>query len=189
MLTYTVASLPLPLYCGILLLAKQHETRLVSIVYHSSMSRSCIILLTISISFIILLIHEQLQLPCCLLILCCSWLAVLATFMSTYSIILLINQQFYYAAHRWAVLVLYCSSLSSCNFHVDSYSGILATPIILWDLAAGKAASDQTCLTSILLFAKQFLYYTGHDEQVFHYAAHQWAVVTSMSSFSNTAHN
>jgi hypothetical protein len=30
--------------------------------------------------------------------------------------------------------------LSSCDFHVDLYSGILATPIILWDLAAGKAA-------------------------------------------------
>jgi hypothetical protein len=26
--------------------------------------------------------------------------------------------------------------MSSCDFHVNLYSGILATPIILWDLAA-----------------------------------------------------
>jgi hypothetical protein len=52
--TYIVTSLPLPLYCGILLLAKQHETKLVSILYYSSMSSSCIILL----------INEQLRLPC-----------------------------------------------------------------------------------------------------------------------------
>jgi hypothetical protein len=57
MSTYIVASLPLPLYCGILLLAKRHETKLVSILYCSSMSSSCIILLII----------EQLRL------LCSSW--------------------------------------------------------------------------------------------------------------------
>jgi hypothetical protein len=53
-----------------------------------------IILLTISSSFIILLIDEQLRLPCRLLVLYWSGLAV---------------------------LVLYCSSLSSCDFHVDLY--------------------------------------------------------------------
>jgi hypothetical protein len=68
-----------------------------------------IILLTISSSFLTLLINEQLRLPCRLLVLYCSPLAVLS---------------------------LYCSSMSSCDFHVDLYSGILATPIILWDLAA-----------------------------------------------------
>jgi hypothetical protein len=52
--TYIVASLPLPLYCGILLLEKQHETKLVSILYCSLMSSSCIILLII----------QQLRLPC-----------------------------------------------------------------------------------------------------------------------------
>jgi hypothetical protein len=54
MSTYIVASLPLPLYCGILLLAGQHETKLVSILYCSSMNSSCIILLII----------EQLWPPC-----------------------------------------------------------------------------------------------------------------------------
>jgi hypothetical protein len=53
-----------------------------------------VILLTTSSSVIILLIDEQLQLPCCLLVLYCS---------------------------RLAVLVLYCSSMSSCDFHVDLY--------------------------------------------------------------------
>jgi hypothetical protein len=60
----------------------------------TSICRLLVILLTISSSFIILLIHEQLRLPCRLLVLYCS---------------------------RLAVLVLYCSSLSSCNFHVDLY--------------------------------------------------------------------
>jgi hypothetical protein len=55
-----------------------------------------IILLTISSSFLILLIDEQfLRLPCHLLVLYCSPLAVLS---------------------------LYCSSLSSCNFHMSSFS-------------------------------------------------------------------
>jgi hypothetical protein len=49
-----------------------------------------IILLTISSSFIRLLIDEQLQLPCHLLVLYCS---------------------------RLAVLSLYCSLMSSCDFH------------------------------------------------------------------------
>jgi hypothetical protein len=54
--------------------------------------------------------------------------------MSTYSIILLINEQFsYYTAHQWAVLVLYCSSLSSWEFPVDLYGGILATTFFLRD--------------------------------------------------------
>jgi hypothetical protein len=53
-----------------------------------------VILLTISSSFIILLIDEQLRLSCRLLVLYCS---------------------------RLAVLVLYCSSLSSCDFHVYLY--------------------------------------------------------------------
>jgi hypothetical protein len=58
-----------------------------------------IILLTISSSFLILLIDEQLQLPCHLLVLYCSSIAVLS---------------------------LYCSSMSSCDFHVVFYlySGI-----------------------------------------------------------------
>jgi hypothetical protein len=56
--------------------------------------RLLVILLMTSSSFIILLIDEQLQLPCCLLVLYCSLLAV---------------------------LVLYCSSLSSCDFHVNLY--------------------------------------------------------------------
>jgi hypothetical protein len=51
---YIVASLPLPLYLGILLLAKQQETKLVSLLYCSSMSSS----------HIILLIIEQLWFPC-----------------------------------------------------------------------------------------------------------------------------
>jgi hypothetical protein len=51
-----------------------------------------IILLTISSSFLILLIDEQLRLPCRLLVLYCSPLAVLS---------------------------LYCSSMSSCDFHVN----------------------------------------------------------------------
>jgi hypothetical protein len=53
-----------------------------------------VILLTISTSYHILLIHEQLQLPCRLLVIYCSQLAL---------------------------LVLYCSSLSSCDFHVNLY--------------------------------------------------------------------
>jgi hypothetical protein len=45
--------------------------------------------------------------------------------------------------------VLYCSSLSSYNFHVDLYIGILATPIILWDLVT-LAKQHETKLISIL---------------------------------------
>jgi hypothetical protein len=56
--------------------------------------RLLVILLTASSSVIILLIDEQLRLPCRLLALYCS---------------------------RLAVLVLYCSSLSSCDFHADLY--------------------------------------------------------------------
>ncbi len=61
-----------------------------------------------------------------------------------------------YTAHWRAALVLYCSSLSSCDFHVNLYSGILATPIILWDLAAGKAAWDQTCLSLLQRHHRSF---------------------------------
>jgi hypothetical protein len=60
----------------------------------TSICHLLVILLTISSSFIILLLDEQLQLPCRLLVLYCSGLAV---------------------------LVLYCSSLSSCDFHVNLY--------------------------------------------------------------------
>jgi hypothetical protein len=91
MSNHILASLPLPFYCGILLLAKQHETKLVSILYCSQS------------------IIEQLGLPWRLSVLYCSQLAVLS---------------------------LYCSWMSSWDFHVDLYSGILATPIILWDLTA-----------------------------------------------------
>jgi hypothetical protein len=63
--------------------------------------------------------------------------------------------------------------VSSCNFHDDLYSGILVTPIILWDLAVVKAAWDQTCLNIILLINEQFSYYT----------AHHWAVVISMLAY------
>jgi hypothetical protein len=68
MSTYIVASLPLPLYCGILLLAKQHETKLVSILLIDEQLRlpCCllVLLLTISSSCIMLLIIDQLRLPC-----------------------------------------------------------------------------------------------------------------------------
>jgi hypothetical protein len=37
------------------------------------------------------------------------------------------------------LFTLYCS-MSSCDFHANLYIGILATPIILWDLAAYKVA-------------------------------------------------
>jgi hypothetical protein len=134
---------------------------------------SLVLLLTISSSCIMLLIIDQLRPPC--------WLIVL------------------YCSSRWAVLILYCSLLSSCDFHVDLYSGILATPIVLWDLAAGKAAWDQTCLNIILGIDEQFLYYTAHHWAVATsiqglscgitaglsdlYTAHHWAVATSMSSY------
>jgi hypothetical protein len=124
------------------------------------MSSFSIILLMISSSCIILLIIEQLQLSCRLISLYCSSissrdfhvvfkyyclrLAVLVLCCSSLSSCDLQVDLYYYTAHRWAVLILYSSSLSSCNFHVDLYSGILATPIILWDLAAGKAAWDHT---------------------------------------------
>jgi hypothetical protein len=64
--------------------------------------------------------------------------------------------------------------MSSCDFHANLYIGILATPIILWDLAAYKVAWDQACLNIILLF----------DEQVLKdYTAHHWAVATSMLTY------
>jgi hypothetical protein len=72
-----------------------------------------IILLTISSSFLILLINGQLWLPCRLLVLLlkisssCIYAAhhwAIATSMSNYSIILLIDEQFsYHTAHHWAV--------------------------------------------------------------------------------------
>jgi hypothetical protein len=76
------------------------------------MSSFRIILLTISSSFITLLIDEQLRLPCRLL--------VLLLMVSSSFIILLIDEQLH--------VVLYL------------YSGIYATPILLWDdYAAMKA--------------------------------------------------
>jgi hypothetical protein len=96
-----------------------------------------VILLTTSSSFIILLINEQLQLPCRLLVLYCSRLAVLVLYCSSLSSCDFHVDLYYYTAQQF---ILYCSLVSSCDFHVDLYSGILATPIILWDLAAGKAA-------------------------------------------------
>jgi hypothetical protein len=102
--------------CENILLAFELYEIKISVV--TSICRLLVILLTISSSFIILLIDEQLQLPCCLLVI------LLRT--SSSVIILLINEQY--------------SLVSSCDFHVDLYSGILATPIMLWDLAAGKAA-------------------------------------------------
>jgi hypothetical protein len=132
-----------------------------------------IILLTISSSCIILLIIEQLRLPCCLLVLYCSRLAVLVLYCSSLSRCDFHVDIYYYTAHQWALLILYCSLVSSCDLHVDLYSGILDTPIILWDLAAGKAAWDQTCLNIILLIDEQFSYYT----------AHHWAVVISMLAY------
>jgi hypothetical protein len=146
MSTYIVASLPLPLYCGILLLAKQHETKLVSL--YCSLVTSCdfyvdlysgilappIILWDLAAGkaawdqtcLIILLISEQLRLPCRLIewhpchshyaVGSCCWQSSMRP-----------NLSQYYTAHRWAVLILYCSSLSSCDFHAGLYSGILAT--------------------------------------------------------------
>jgi hypothetical protein len=77
-----------------------------------------VIILTISSSFIILLIDEQLRLPCRLLVI------LLTT--SSSVIILLMDEQLRLPCRllycsRLAVLVLYCSSLSSCDFHVDLY--------------------------------------------------------------------
>jgi hypothetical protein len=56
------------------------------------------------------------------------------------------NLSQYYTAHQWAVLILYCSSLSSCNFNVVLYlySGIDATSTLLWDNAAMKAVWEHT---------------------------------------------
>jgi hypothetical protein len=86
----------------------------------TSICRLLVMLLTISSSFIITLIDEQLQLPCRLLV-------ILLTISSSF-IILLIDEQLRLPCRllvlycsRLAVLVLYCSLLSSCDFHVDLY--------------------------------------------------------------------
>jgi hypothetical protein len=157
-----VASLPLPLYCGILLLAKQHDTKRVSILYCSSMSSFCIILLII----------EQLRLPCS------SWSSYCN---SLYPCSLLYLSQWELAKLYWCVVwrglgawwlpCHYMTSLSfiaaSCwllwlrphaNFtavwaaaatSISSYIFIVASPDatstpLLWDYAAMKAVWDHT---------------------------------------------
>jgi hypothetical protein len=116
MLTYILASLPLPLYCGILLLAKQYETKLVSIVYCSLMSKSW---------KIILLLIEQLRLPCQLIYWHpCHWHVLYCS--SLISCNFHVNLE-YYTALGWAVHVLYCSSLSSCGLHPTNLIFILAS--------------------------------------------------------------
>jgi hypothetical protein len=160
MSTYIVASLPLPLYCGILLLAKQHETKLVSILYCSSMSSSCIILLII----------EQLRHPCSswsshcnilyprsLLYLsqwelaklysCVVWRG-LGTwwlpchYMTSLSFIAALCWLLWFRHHAnftaaWAAAV---TSIWSDIFIVASY----ATSTLLWDYAPMKAVWDHT---------------------------------------------
>ena len=109
MSTYIVASLPLPLYCGILLLAKQHETKLASVCYSG------------------ITVHSPLQgdFNAALQAIHCGNIAdlicsgILAT--PIIMIVLLIIEQ----------LRLRCRHFI--------YSGILATPILLWDYAAMKA--------------------------------------------------
>jgi hypothetical protein len=85
-----------------------------------------------------------------------------------------LQANFEYTAHWWVVLALivalYCSSLSSCNFHVNLYIAILATPIILWDLASYRAVWDQTCLNIILLV--DISTYSGKDDTGLYYTAH-----------------
>jgi hypothetical protein len=160
MSTYIVASLPLPLYCGILLLAKQHETKLVSTLYCWLMSSSSIILLII----------EQLRLPCS------SW--------SSYCKILYTRSLLYLS--QWELTKLYwcvgwrglgawwlpCHYMTSLSFiaascrllwlwhhanftaawaaaatSISSYIFIVAsdaTSTLLWDYAAMKAVWDHT---------------------------------------------
>jgi hypothetical protein len=83
----------------------------------TSICHLLVILLTISSSFIILLINEQLPLPCRLL--------GILLMTSSPVIILLIDEQLQLPCRLLvlycsplAVLSLYCSSMSSCDFHV-----------------------------------------------------------------------
>jgi hypothetical protein len=111
MSTYKLASLPLPLYCGILLLAKQHEAKLFSMLYCSSMSKSW---------KIILLVIEQLRLIVCpqLMVLYCSS-------MSCSCIILLVileqlRRHHRYLSHSCGIMIciyhdLYLSHRTSCG--------------------------------------------------------------------------
>jgi hypothetical protein len=107
-----------------------------------------IILLTISSSFNILLIDEQLRLPCRLLVLYCSRLAVLVLYCSSLSSCDFHADLYYYTAHQWAVLILYCSSLSSFDFHVDLYSGMMPLPLYCGILLLAK--QHETKLVSIV---------------------------------------
>ena len=155
MLTYILASLPLPLYCGILLLAKQHETKLVSILYCSSMSSSCILLrwavaTSMSTCSIILLNDEQ------FLYFIAYHLAV-ETSMPAYSIIiLLIDEQFFilYCSDEQLRLLchlieLYCSSTrSSCH---TAYHEQLQLPCWLIVLYCSSASSS--CIIILLRWA------------------------------------
>jgi hypothetical protein len=91
-------------------------------------------------------------------------------------------------AHRWAVLILYCSSMSSCNFHVVLYlySGIDATSTLLWDYAAMKAVWDHTrsfWRHHCRLDSSSYMTACGITANLSDlYTAHWWAVATSMSS-------
>jgi hypothetical protein len=101
----------------------------------TSMLTFSVILLSMSSSHIILIIDEQLQLPCRLLALYCSWLAVLELYCSSlcscdfhvvfYYYTALDEQLSYYTVHHWAV----ATSMLSYIFIVASD----ATPTLLWD--------------------------------------------------------
>jgi hypothetical protein len=141
--TYIVASLPLPLYCGILLLEKQHETKLVSILYCSLMSSSCIILLII----------QQLRLPCsswssyCNILYPCSFYL----FMGAHQIILMCSlarpRRLMASIPLYDIIViqcgivptsliaascqLYCCMISSCGIVPTLLAALLPTRFVI----------------------------------------------------------
>jgi hypothetical protein len=149
MSTYIVASLPLPLYCGILLLAKQHETKLVSIVYCSWMSRSYITLLILSSSCgfhaNLLLSHIVAALFALFILLGARQIILMYSLarprrlmasMPLYDIIV-IHCGIMPTSLIAASCQLYCCISSSCNFHIVLYlySGIRChshTPVGLY---------------------------------------------------------
>jgi hypothetical protein len=89
------------------------------------------------------------------------------------------NLSQYYTAHRWAVLVLYCSSLSSCGFHVH-HGAVIVTFFIHALYFIYLNGSSPNLLLCILarprpLMASMPLY----DIIIIHYGIVQTSLITA----------